>query len=460
MNCPPGPSLLNGERSVNRTWLQVLSELIDNSFDAGGLKVTIAFGPGRHLCVSDDGRGCDSPEAMLTLGKHYRHPSTRLGRYGIGLKKAACWLWGTMHIETVTGNHRYIFSVTWPELAKQAEWDIPDPIVTSSNGERGTRITFSQIVHRLPNPADYVRLADDLGYTFAPGLLRGYQIRLTFPKRKPIVAKPYQLPPLEDVIQDEFRLDDRGVRLHVGIVQEEHENPRPGFAYCHHHRVIITSALGAGEYSTSRIAGQVFLDDSWHLSAHKDDISSRKEELGESIFQRCQVILGKAQRQATAVSSQAFDKKLNEQLHAAVKNLARNKKARRKPPENANGAIEPKDGTKKHKRARRTQHGDRLSDEQIGKLRIDWKAIEAETLGDVDFDGARIWLNSRNAYLERLRQKENDAALLNTALGIYVNAAVHSGEIQKYLPGVASEYDTRFVAMWSRVLSSIAELKE
>ena len=44
-------------------------------------------------------------------------------------------------------------------------------------------------------------------------------IVFTFPRRKNIVCPPYQMPPLENVVEDEFDVDGKGVTLRAGIVQ-------------------------------------------------------------------------------------------------------------------------------------------------------------------------------------------------------------------------------------------------
>ncbi|HUT11596.1 MAG TPA: ATP-binding protein, partial [Thermoguttaceae bacterium] len=184
MDISPDPASLYSLQNANLNWLNILAELIDNSFDASASRVVIQFGPGKRVAIEDDGVGCKEPEVMLRLGGRLQHSGTRLGRYGVGLKDAAGWLWGRTKITTTCGGVKRLFGVNWDGLAKQTDWTIDDP-VCSENGsmKSGTQVECSHITKALPK--DYGRLIAELGFTFTPGLLDGRQIQFRFPKRKP-----------------------------------------------------------------------------------------------------------------------------------------------------------------------------------------------------------------------------------------------------------------------------------
>lgn len=68
MDITPHVDLLGALRQQNLQWKSLISELVDNSFDAGATRVEITYGPGKRLEIRDDGVGCKDISAMLTLG--------------------------------------------------------------------------------------------------------------------------------------------------------------------------------------------------------------------------------------------------------------------------------------------------------------------------------------------------------------------------------------------------------
>jgi len=79
----PDTELLMAQRRTNIGWKRALSELIDNSFDAGSNSVNIEYAvrkSHKKLSVSDDGSGCSDVDAMLRMGHHKKQASTTFGR--------------------------------------------------------------------------------------------------------------------------------------------------------------------------------------------------------------------------------------------------------------------------------------------------------------------------------------------------------------------------------------------
>lgn len=443
-------------RAQNLTWKDVLAELIDNSFDAAASRVAVTIGPAKQLVVEDNGAGCDNIEAMLTIGRHYRQASTKLGRFGVGLKDAACWLWGTLKIVTVRKGTRLTANINWPTLLNQSDWEVPDPLVEpAAGGQIGTRLLFKGF--ERSSPADFTALVDEISYTFTPALIQGKQIVFNLPRKREVLAKPYVGPPLDDVIEDTLSVDGRTLRLRVGIVREGHPNKHPGFAYCHHHRIIKKScAVGAGGRDTARIAGEVWLDNSWSLSKNKDDINEHLPDLGAAVFKRCEAILIKAEKQSESISSAALTMELTERVRVALQAACR--KQKRSPPKNNTGTVEPKHTGRRVKNPRNTQPGDAMPDaEKLGSVRINWREFTVETLGEVDLEGSVIWLNDANQHLSGLRSRRNVDALLMCCIGMYVHAVQTKSECQKWLPGLPpASYESNFVALWSEVLKTFS----
>lgn len=453
--------MLETLREQNLKWPTILAELIDNSFDAAASRIQISFGANKTVTVGDDGSGCDNIEAMLTIGQHYRQPSTKLGRYGVGLKDAACWMWGTMKIDTVHGAARQVFAISWADLVARNTWDLPDPVQKPIDGNVGTKLVFNQI--RQSFPGDYQRLMNELRYTFTPGLLKGKQIAFQFQRKKPTVLQPYEWPQLNDVVETEIEVDGHTARVRVGIIKEGQKNEHPGFAYCHHHRVIMNTSLGSGGLSTSHICGQVWLDDSWKLTKNKDDINLLQQELGEAVFAVAKPVLEKAQKESICLRSKVFNERLSAKIRAALSSATGeepNSKESRNQTREASGTVEPKQSGKERRRAKQKKPGDHVFGKaNAGKIRVDWKNIASETLGEVDFPGAVIWLNESNKTLCQLRDAENEQALLAICAGMYVNDAVAERKVQSYLPGFVKtlQEGERFSGLWAALLSSLGD---
>lgn len=453
MDITPHVELLRALRQQTIKMATLIAELVDNSLDAAANHVEITVGPGRQIAIKDDGVGCRNIAAMLTLGGRQAHKSTKLGRYGIGLKDAALYLWGTTTIETVHKNELHRVSVNWPDLESSGEWTAADPETTAANGVIGTKITFTQITRNLP-PID--PLLDELGYLFAPAILAGRQILLSSRNnRQPCVA--YKLPPLVEVIETAFEVEGRGVKLKAGIVADNHPNKRSGFIIQHGHRSIITTAMGANGYSTSRIAGIVELDGKWALSKNKDDVAELEEELAAAIFDKCQHLLKKADVQARTLESAALADEVSKRLTEALRSLGSSMKREKRNSANKKqeGTVDPKDSGKKRRRAAYV-HDIEGSIERAarGGIRVEWSDALNGTIGEADLPGSRIKLNSTLPLLARLRREENADAIAILAFTVFVDKVRESNSHQRYLPTMDP---APFVETLGKVLSGIPD---
>ena len=121
----PTTQTLTALRRQNITWHDMLGELIDNSLDAGATRVGIRF-HGRNLVVTDNGSGCTDISKMLTLGSHQHLDTTKLGRYGVGLKDVSTNLWCRLRIRSTRAGltMRGVFDV--PAVARSMAWEIPE----------------------------------------------------------------------------------------------------------------------------------------------------------------------------------------------------------------------------------------------------------------------------------------------------------------------------------------------
>lgn len=414
VNIGPDPSVLLAYRNQNITWALALGELIDNAFDAGATQIRISSPGKRELVVTDNGKGCPDIVAMLTLGRHRKHDSTSLGRYGVGLKEAALWMWGTLKIRSVHSGIMRRCSIDWQSLVASGSWDVVDPSETEASGiDSGTVLVFSRTER---HPPDWDRLAHQLSHTFASALWDGKQIVFEFPKKPAIVVKPFTPPPLEHVVQDVFEVDGKGVKLNAGIVLQGEKNPNPGFSYYHGHRCIETSSLGAGEHSTSRVYGQVILDRRWDLSKNKDGISHGREALGDAVFERCEEMLKAADKQASAIIAQDMIGDLQDRLNLAIGSITKKQvKGRRPNKAGKAGTVVPAATGKEHRLFKYVQPGNKGDGRSSGPrmFTVEWDEMDnTDAFGRYDVLGNRVYLNAANETMKRYNREKNRDALV------------------------------------------------
>lgn len=409
-----GPHLLQDKRNRPLKWETAVSELVDNSFDAAATRVELDFSRSHELTVLDDGNGCGSVQRMLTIADHMPSKTTRLGRYGVGLKDAACWLWGEMRIETVFRGLTTYARVNWDNLSKQSNWEIDDPHTYKPTEElpRGTRLHFKHTKNRPGLDA----LSTELGYTFWPALSSGRQIILSGPRGTRIACVAWTQPPLSDIIEDSFQIDGKSVTLRVGIVPPDDSNPYCGFNFAYGHRNICNSSLGCSPLSPDRICGVVRLGEGWRLSTNKTAICDDQESLAAALFARCKPILEKAQTQAETLFNHELEMSVTQSLRLF---LAANKKAKRHKG-TEHGTVDPQGTERTHRRAKRTQDspGNIEDAVDIGAIQMRWRPRSDGMLGEVDIPGNIVWMNPNHSRLSFHREQRNEGAIVDASMAV------------------------------------------
>jgi hypothetical protein len=419
----PETAILNAIRNQSLSYKAILGELIDNAFDAGASRIRIEVA-GKDLIVEDDGNGCSDLASMVTLGKHIKQSGTRLGRYGVGLKDAALWLGGPTRIRSVNGGRVRTVFVDWDHLV---DWEIPDPIeIEAEPGERGTRLTFHNISHRFPDGDRFREMVSDLSYLFTPALKNDRQIVFRGRDKQVVVAKRFELPPLERVIDRDISIDGKRAHIHVGVVPDGIQNVRPGIAYTHGFRVIMPqTALGCGGHSPSRISGWVSLDGGWRLNKNKDGVNAGDEELGEAVYAQIKDIVADAAKQAMSIKSAELAQKITSMLRGLSP-----VDARREPGDRV-GSVSPKGSGRKHQRANKSRDGASRRGPSLGRMNIDFRSCSQPCTGEVDFHGGFIYLAENNSWIAGLRKTENVEALVTAAVGLF---AAEDPSVQPALP--------------------------
>lgn len=412
-------------RAKSFEWTAILGELIDNAFDAGATRVEISI-DGHELTVDDDGNGCDDIGRMLTMGKHARKSTTRLGRYGVGLKDAAWWVGGPTRIITHHAGRRHTIRIAWDSLANRSA---PMPSVADADdGKRGTRIRFESMSkeRRFPSGTRFDSMVSELAFIYSPALKNGKQIVFRRGNREPILLKRYELPRLAETIDTTITVEGKSARVFVGIVADGVENLRHGISYTHAFRVITHGALGCGGLGSSRIAGWVSLGDGWTLARNKDDVTAYKDELGEAVFEKIRPLVEKASSHALSIQSQSLADGLTSRFRGIVGGAEADAKAKRDSAKNQSGRVNPTGSGKKHKRAKKTQSGSRFREVKAGQFRIDFGPCIDGAIGRVDIDGRTIILADNHVAVQRAKDANDERSLLMLAVVLFASHEAYS----------------------------------
>jgi len=446
------PHILLEKRNRPLGWNAAIGELIDNSFDADASRVVIDIGKSKQLSVEDDGNGCSDISRMLTIADHNPHATTKLGRYGVGLKDAGCWLWGELRIRSVYKGKGMSAAVNWDRLSKQSDWNVADPEYYTPQEDflQGTRLQFIRHSRNTPN---LEKLSKDLGYMFWPGLSGGRQIVLLGKRKCRVVCKAWSPPPLTDVIEDEFAVDGKLVALKAGIVPADDTNERFGFNFAYGHRNITNSSLGSNGNSVSRICGIVTLGEGWTLGTNKTEICDDQDSLGDAIWERCQGIIEKSKTQAESI----YNRELEDSVSEAIQDFLTGAKQRAKRDKGGSkGAVLPKDTERKVRRAKKKQDGpgDILAKIRAGKFRMEWRPRDDGRLGHADLPGMAVYLNCNHSRLSLHRDAGNKEAIVDSCLTLFCDEVLRAGQGKQKQFAFSRESNTFIDALSSLTNSS------
>jgi len=421
---PPRTHVILSQQAHPISWPLILAELCDNSFDAYSSCIRIKRVAQKRLVVTDDGRGCDDIESMLSLGGHNPHDTDGSGFYGVGFKDVCFNIAPEISIDTTRDHIRRTVRVNWNDVRNSDEWASrgqPDPENVPSRAN-GTRLEFSPLTKMWRNES---KIFETLGYIFAPALSSGKQIWLESNRKSPVAIKPWTMPKLIDPIELDLVVGGRQVHLRAGVLHESESSKWAGFSYAYAHRMCFTEPQSFGvppntEYSVSRMCAYVVLGPQWkeYRTKNKQDLlDSAKEELGEAMWIACKDLIETSTRQAETMVNDRLASDVTDMLQAAIKpnneepDLGKARRRRPKVPEKP-GTVEPAGTGGKHKRARRIQPGGRLMRRFVQHgIRMEWRDGMNGVIGRVDRDGCRVFLNANSAFLQPLRKKNNRDAI-------------------------------------------------
>lgn len=413
-------------------WKNCLGELIDNAFDAKANSVKIELG-GRKLVIEDDGIGCDEVDSFFREGRH--RSRNGLGRFGVGLKDAALWLWGATEVTSIAKSGGVHCTVNWQKVIDSGQFKSYARHLPGSDNT-GTRIAFSRILRNAPND---VWCMSELGYRYFPAIESGRHIVVRRGKGRAKPVPAFQFPPLEGVIEHESEIDGKKFSVRAGIVQEGHPNPYPGFTIAYKHRVITTTSEGCGDFGTARFAGVVRLDESWKLSRNKDSLLEDGGLLVETLHMICRDTLVAASEQNRLVTLAGIESTIAANLMDALKQ--RKKEARN--PGTSHGTVKPSGTGRRRRNATNTQPGDTLTSKIGGGVSVQF-VHGLNEIGQTSFNesGSLISLNADDSYVMWAREHEDTntlTALAATILAIDASTIADSKTKQKLLPGIEED---------------------
>lgn len=457
--------MYQGRMNGGMRWLSALSELIDNSQDAGAdmVKITYSSGRPRRFSIQDNGSGAGSLNHFFGFGTHNEHKGGRtdpLGVWGVGGTHSTLWVSHDMRsrvtIRTRTKESELAIDASWKQLALTFNRGEGAPAKHDENvsGNTGTTIMLEGPLRQVPHGADFEKLLDDLSFRYSRAVEAGTQVIFERGSKASILKK-YEPPPLTDVVNCDFEVNGKRVRLMAGIVPQGTTVARSGLHYRYSYRVIKeSSADGCGEYSGSRIFGFVDLFHGWKLDLHKDSVTDKDARaLYAAVYERIQPLLEKAKGQLMMVESASLVASVTQRLNEA---LADTEKARRGKG-GKRGRVKPRNTGRRHRNAGQRQDGSTMPPATGHRIGIEFTELEDLKVGD--YQSKTIRLNTRLAGIERIRRSGNEDAIFAIAMSVYHIESTDRGfarlELGPVLEGIGAAMSDESAKVDSRLLSAV-----
>jgi len=318
-------SLLNNQAM---SWRVAITELVDNALDAQARTITVRWHK-RTFTVEDDGVGISPSgfEDLYTLGTDIRpvHQKT-IGRYGIGFKEAAGWLWGLARIQSRhKGELRRLFIDWEAEAHRGQEHDEDAPMVTltrrPTRDPSFTRIDCREIRRDMPDRDQFGSLCAHLAHVYRPALATGVQITLgrgketTTIRETPWPAAAANTP----AIDGSCSVAGRPIHVRAYVTAEDQRQAGIHLAIVGRHMDTLTT-----NFQSRRIYGWATLGEEWEVSKNKTEISDPlRDQLMAALEAFCRPVLEAAEREAQTVVLNELMLRVENQLNDGIRGLMR-----------------------------------------------------------------------------------------------------------------------------------------
>lgn len=293
MDITPHTNLLKSLRGERVNYPLLIGEGVDNALDADATSVDVSISE-NVLRFQDNGRGItrDRIGSLFSLGSHGAMSTTKLGRFGIGIKHQAINAGDVFEVISTSRDGRVRMQVDWKHVLKSGSWRIDDPrwLPTAVGAPTGTVITITDL--RRPPKLSLEKIRHEVALQFRPAIADGKQISINGQ-----IIDLLPDPELTDIVEREFALSDgKTARLYGGILVRPSKLSRVHVAYSH--RVIMPdSTLGCeGFGGLNKMFARVQISGPWKgLAKFKNDLTDEveREELEEVIADALRPILEK-----------------------------------------------------------------------------------------------------------------------------------------------------------------------
>jgi len=291
----------------------LLGEGIDNALDAGATEIKIHISD-HQVSFRDNGSGItrDRVSSILTMGLHGAMTTSRLGRFGVGIKIQALRTGDIFDVSSISKDGRMQAHVSWPTLLRSQRWEIPDPrwrpVVAGT--QTGTEIVVSEL--RDAPKVSLGKLRDSIALRFHPALAAGVEIIVNNCR-----IEIFPEPAMDNVVEQNFQWPTGcSAVLRGGILTGASQLKRVHVGF--RHRVIMpTSGLGCGMYSgIDKIFARVQLTGPWHIGQFKDDLpdDKQRQELDDAIHPVLRPLLERCQTRALTARLEKVTEEINNLL--------------------------------------------------------------------------------------------------------------------------------------------------
>lgn len=272
MDIRPDVHILESLRASSINYPVLLSEAVDNSFDAGATQVAVTINPDL-ISITDNGSGItrDREDSLVRLGGHGPMSTTSLGRYGIGIKYHAINAGDEFEVHSISADGRMTLKVDWGQLIRSREWKIRDAFWTfAPEMAPRTKIVIKALRHKPPSPKLIDRVCNDLAQRFYPAIMGGRTITLNG-IAIPLLAEPS----LTNIVNDDLEFPEgRKATVHAGLLADAKSSRLRQVQVSYGHRVIMpASDFGCGDHTgTGAMFARIHLSGPWGLGRFKDEI--------------------------------------------------------------------------------------------------------------------------------------------------------------------------------------------